>query len=129
MDNVMKKIVLMVLTATLLNACTWVKLDDAGQRIRVAYNGGVEACQNLGDITVSVKDRVGPYQRNAIKVRDELESLARNQAVELQADTITPLGEPKDGEQRYRALRCGGGRTPSTQANPAPGEVQTFPVR
>ncbi|MEO8672488.1 MAG: DUF4156 domain-containing protein [Tahibacter sp.] len=126
----MKRLVPILLVATALNACTWVKLDDAGQRVRVAYNGGVSACQHVGDISVSVKDRVGPYQRNAIKVRDELESLARNQAVELQADTITPLAEPKDGEQRYSALRCGG--APSTAAakpDASKGDVQTYPVR
>jgi hypothetical protein len=62
-----------------------------------------------GEIAVSVKDRLGPYQRDEIRVLDELETLARNEAPGLQADAVQPLGPPKDGEQRWRALRCSGG--------------------
>ena len=45
-------------------------------------------------------------ERNALKVRDELETLARNEAPGLQADTIHPLDEPRGGSQRFAAWRC-----------------------
>ena len=54
-----------------------------------------------------MKDALGPYERNPLRVRDELETLARNEAPGIQADTIQPLGEPVDGGQRFAAYRCG----------------------
>jgi hypothetical protein len=58
-------------------------------------------------VSVSVKDSVAFYERNTLRVRDELETLARNEAPGLQADTLQPLGDPANGEQRFAAFRCG----------------------
>ena len=58
-------------------------------------------------VEVSVKDRLGPYERNACACSDELETLARNEAPGLGADTVQPLGEPRRWRrQRYAAWRC-----------------------
>ena len=57
------------------------------------------ACEKRGEIEVSVKDRLGPYERDELRVRDELETLARNEAPGLCADTI----QPKVGARRWRA--------------------------
>lgn len=90
-----------------MSACTWVKPDSAGGRVRVAYDGNVAGCTKLGEIGVGVRDRIMPgIDRNELKVRDELESLARNEAATLNADTITALNEPVEGEQRFAAWRC-----------------------
>lgn len=118
---------------SLLSGCTWVKLDDAGTRVRVAYDGRVDGCDKAGEITVSVKDRVGFYERNDLKVKDELETLARNQAVTLPADTIVARAAPHNGEQAFDAYRCGNRRA-ATVREAAPSrsdkdEAQTFPVR
>lgn len=90
-----------------LSGCTWVEPDSGGQRVRVAYGKDLGACASKGDITVSVKHRVGIYRRNDLKVRDELESLARNEAATLGADTIQAHDEPLNGEQRFGAYVCG----------------------
>lgn len=94
----------------LLSACTYgIVLDPGGQQVRVAWNGnlGVRSCRDVGKVTVSVLSRIGPVDRNDIKVRDELEIMARNQAAQMHADTIVPLGEPRDGEQAWEAYQCG----------------------
>ncbi|MBC7990462.1 MAG: DUF4156 domain-containing protein, partial [Luteimonas sp.] len=57
-------------------------------------------------VTVSVKDSVAFYDRNALRVREELETLARNEAPGIGADTVEALGPPANGEQRYAAWRC-----------------------
>jgi hypothetical protein len=96
--------------AVLLSACTYgIVLDPGGQSVRVAWNGntGIRPCRDVGKVTVSVLSRIGPVDRNDIKVRDELEIMARNQAAQMHADTITPLGEPRDGEQSWEAWQCG----------------------
>ncbi|MHC1478715.1 DUF4156 domain-containing protein [Frateuria aurantia] len=91
-----------------LSACSWgIKLNDGGQRVHTAWNRDVSACRFMGKVTVSVADHVGPMSRNDIKVRDELEIMARNEAAELSADTVKPLGQPHDGEQAWGAYACG----------------------
>jgi hypothetical protein len=106
------KIALPVLFLALpLAACSWgIKLDSGGEKVRTAWNGDVAGCKGMGQITVSVLDHVGPVDRSGLKVRDELEVMARNEAAGMSADTIKPLGEPRDGQQSWSAYQCGGGQ-------------------
>jgi hypothetical protein len=132
----MRKTLLLLVPVLLLSACSWgITMDDAAKNVRTAWSGDVSSCRELGKVTVSVMDHVGPVDRNAITVRDELEVLARNQAAQMHADTIKPLAEPTDGSQPWGAYQCGARQIPSTRspgvpANPngAPGNAQTFPV-
>lgn len=127
---------LLLLVPVLLSACSWgITLDDAAKNVRTAWSGDVSSCKELGKVTVSVMDHVGPVDRNSITVRDELEVLARNQAAQMHADTIKPLAEPADGSQPWGAYQCGAhqinpARSPNVPANShsAPGNAQTFPV-
>ena len=90
----------LLLIATLaVSACTFVKMGPGADQ-------DTSGCVVRGEVEVSVKDRLGPYQRDEIRIIDELETLARNEAPGLGADTVQPLAPPKDGEQRWRALRC-----------------------
>ncbi|MGH8211776.1 MAG: DUF4156 domain-containing protein [Rhodanobacteraceae bacterium] len=93
----------------LLSACTYgIVLDAGGQGVSTDWSGQrVAGCHDVGKVTVSVMSRVGPVDRNDIKVRDELEIMARNQAAQMHADTVTPLGDPRDGEQVWEAYSCG----------------------
>jgi hypothetical protein len=56
---------------------------------------------------VSVRESIAFYERNDLRVREELETLARNEAPGLGADTIQPLTAPANGEQRFAAWHCG----------------------
>jgi hypothetical protein len=99
----------LVLTAAALAAtgCTWVHMAPGASSVRVIAMGAAPACETRGEIEVSVKGRIGFYERNPLRVREELETLARNEAPGLAADTLQPLEEPRDGEQRFAAYRCG----------------------
>ncbi|KIQ98028.1 hypothetical protein TI01_0379 [Lysobacter sp. A03] len=115
----------------LAGGCTWVKMAPGASAVSVIGAGGPPAgCTRQGEIAVSVKDSVAFYERNNLRVREELETLARNEAPGLQADTIQPMGPPAGGEQRFTAYRCG-----SVTAVPGSAEseiphsaVQTYPV-
>jgi hypothetical protein len=128
---------LLLLVPTLLSACTWgITLDDAARNVRTVWNGDVSGCRDLGKVTVSVMDRVGPIDRNNITVRDELEVMARNQAAQMHADTIKPLAEPNDGSQPWGAYQCGTRQIAPAMSlgapampTTAPGNTQTFPVK
>lgn len=118
-------------------ACTWVKPTISAENVRVAYDGNVGGCRPAGEISVSVADKVAFYHRPDLKVRDELETLARNQAAEIPADTIKASSEPKDGAQSFSAYVCGSVRVHQRDAadhRQAPasqnsGDVQTFPIK
>ena len=90
-----------------LSSCTWVEPDSAGTNVRVAYTEDLARCTKRGDVNVSVKDKVWFYDRNELKVRDELESLARNEAARIGADTVQARNEPREGVQDFSAYRCG----------------------
>ncbi len=103
----MRQLLLLIIAIALLVGCTWVKMDSGAAQIRVLPLGQqLASCRRLGEVAVSVQDRVGPYERSSVKVRDELETLARNEALTLHADSVQPVAEPVDGQQRWVAYRC-----------------------
>lgn len=87
------------------SACTWVHMAPGASRVRVVEQAP-SGCDKRGEVEVSVKDSIAFYDRNQLKVRDELETLARNEAPGLGADTVQPAGQPVSGEQRFIAWRC-----------------------
>jgi hypothetical protein len=90
-----------------LSACTFVPLAADAARVRVLA-AAPAGCAPRGEAKVSVQDRVLFYRRSELQVRDELETLARNAAPGAGADTISPLGPPEDGRQRWALWRCAG---------------------
>ena len=132
----MRKTLILLVPVVLLSACSWgITPDPGSQDVRTAWSGDVSGCRDLGKITVSVMNHVGPVDRNTITVRDELQVMARNQAADMHADTIKPLAEPSNGSQPWGAYECGvAGLKRGPQARPAgtstaPGSVQTFPIK
>lgn len=132
----MRKSLLLLVPVLALGACTWgIQPDLASRNVHTAWNTSVAQCHQLGKITVSVADHIGPVDRNDIKVRDELEVMARNEAASMGADTVKPLGHPVDGSQAWGAYQCGASGTGAAPAGAptAPavdqGTLQTFPVK
>ena len=131
----MKTLPLIVLMSLPLAACSWgIKLDSGGDKVRTAWDGKVAGCKDMGRVTVSVLDHLGPVDRSGLKVSDELEVMARNEAAGLSADTIVPLGDPRDGQQSWGAYHCG---PVARTARPAMrieqkdsnGKVETYPIK
>lgn len=120
-----------VLLLAALSACSMVDMTPAAQDVRVANaNENLDNCQKRGEIEVSVKDRLGPYERDALRVRDELEILARNEAESLSADTLQARSAPVDGVQRFLAWRCGSARTAQPAAQTPPkAAAETAPLK
>ncbi|KQY49361.1 DUF4156 domain-containing protein [Lysobacter sp. Root494] len=96
-----------VLAVALVSGCTWVHMAQGASAVRVIPAGAAPSgCEMRGEVAVSVKGKIGFYERNPLRVREELETLARNEGPGLQADTVQPLTEPREGEQRFAAYRC-----------------------
>ena len=96
--------VLLALACT-LPACTWVHMAPGASAVKVV-TGPPAGCEKRGEVEVSVKDSVAFYDRNPLRVQEELETLARNEAPGLGADTVQPLAPPAEGAQRYAAWKC-----------------------
>lgn len=130
----MRNVLISAALVATLGGCAWVKMAPGGAEVRVVRaDQAMTSCERKGEVAVSVKNSVGFYERNGLKVRDELETLARNEAPSLGADTIQPKGEPVEGEQRFQAYRCGAAAPVARQQAPgaretAEGTVETFPI-
>ena len=118
-----------------VSSCSFVQMAPGADDVRVVGEGQVPAgCVKRGEVEVSVKDKVAFYERSELKVKDELEVLARNEAPGLDADTIQAKGPPVDGAQRFVAFRCGAGAGPAPAAaaqpaQPPPDGAQTAPLK
>ena len=99
-----------LLISTLLlatTACTWVPIESSGKTVRVLAPGAVPAgCLTKGEVVVTVKSKVGFYNRNPLRVQEELETLARNEAPSAGANAVQAAAPPTDGSQRFAAFQC-----------------------
>ncbi len=91
-----------------VTSCTWVDVQPGAEAITVKTLAQVSSCKRLGTATAQTKDRVTFYQRDAGKVASELLTLARNEALSLNGDTLVVIDEPDEGIQRFGVYRCGG---------------------
>ena len=90
----------------LLSACAWVNENPEGRRVNITTAGRVTHCNKVGNINVRSKYKLGFVLRNKNKLKQELEILARNEAVKLQASDIVADAPAEAGQQRYQAYRC-----------------------
>jgi len=105
--NMSRGLVLFGVMALPLGGCTWVHMAPGASAVKVV-TGPPAGCEKRGEISVSVADKLALYKRNDLRVREELETLARNEAPGIEADTINALGAPSNGEQQFAAWRCAG---------------------
>jgi hypothetical protein len=104
--RIMSSRIFVVVALTVLStSCTWVHMAPGASAVKVVEQSP-SGCDKRGEIEVSVKDSVVFYERNHLKVREELETLARNEAPGLGADTVQPVAPPESGAQRFVAWRC-----------------------
>ena len=102
----MKNWILVVLFSISFSACTWVKLTPEGEKVRVLSAEEVKSCKKLGTTRTMLKDKIAGVGRNAEKVKKEMETLARNSAVDMGGDTVVPVSAIEDGKQVFEVYRC-----------------------
>lgn len=95
-----------LLAALLLAACSWVKLNPAGEQVAVAEMAAVADCKRVGKTTVSTLSRVVGLRRYEESMQDELNILARNSAAELGGDTVVAISPIEAGKRIFAVYRC-----------------------
>jgi Domain of unknown function (DUF4156) len=103
--NALRLHLLICLSLPVATGCTFVHMAPGASKVNVVATQPTD-CERRGEVEVSVKDSLAFYERNRLKVQEELETLARNEAPGLGADTVQPLSPPTEGSQRFVAWRC-----------------------
>ena len=103
--RIVSGIVKVAIVAPMLG-CTWVPLSSEGRNVRMLASSEAADCERIGEASARTTDRVVIFARTDRKVREELESLARNEAAELGGNAIAPIGTATNGRQSFDVYRC-----------------------
>lgn len=101
----MKALVVSVIAAITLSACTWVKLTSGGEKVSVLVQVP-HSCEKIGVTTSRVKDDLVIMDRNRAKVIDELTILARNTAADMNGNAVRSISDIEYGKMTFEVYRC-----------------------
>ena len=87
-------------------SCTYVSLTPAAESVELTQAAAVTGCEQVGTASASTRDRVWMFARSAKKIRTELSTLARNEAVKLGGNTVVPSSEIQEGKQSFDVYLC-----------------------
>jgi hypothetical protein len=88
-----------------ISGCTWVKLSEGAAAVQVAEIAPA-GCELRGKTTVVSRAAVAGVERNESKFLQELETLARNQAVSLGGNLVVADGPVNGNERVFRIFQC-----------------------
>lgn len=104
--NAVRAAVVFALAGLALGGCSFTEVEPDARRVEVLEAARVADCERLGDTQVSVAHKVGFIARGDKAIQTDLNNLARNSATEMGGDTVTPIGEPQNGKQRFGIYDC-----------------------
>ena len=92
--------------AIALAGCSLAPMTPEAQRVQVVATPP-SGCTPAGRVEVSATSGFAMVKRNQLRVKDELETLARQEAAKIGANTISAREAPSaDGRQSFEAWRC-----------------------
>jgi len=100
------RMVLVAVAAAALGACSTIKLKPGAEEVEILGAERVAHCDKLGRTTVSVADELGFIPRGEKAIREDLKRLARNSAVTMDGDTVSPESPIEDGQQTFGVYDC-----------------------
>ena len=87
--------------------CSWVRVSDAGETVKVVSNEEVVGCERLGTTKARVAHTLWLVPRRGEDVERELDALARNEGAGLGGNVVTPMGEERAGLREFAVYTCG----------------------
>jgi len=102
----MLRIFVILMCVVIINSCTWVRLTKEGELVEVKTESEVTECKRVAKTSATLRSKVLGINRDEAKVKEELETLGRNAAVEYGGNVIVPLTEIKDGSQSFSVYQC-----------------------
>jgi len=95
-----------ILFCVAISACTWVRLTKEGESVLVKTQEEVADCKQVAKTRASLRSKVMGVERNSEKVKAEIETLARNAAVEYGGNVVVPINAIEDGAQSFAVYKC-----------------------
>lgn len=94
------------LVALSCGACAWVKPTEEAHHVALVKPQAVTNCKKLGITTASTLNSIVGIERKQAVKTNELVTLAKNEAVVMQGDTIVAKGPADKGQQDFYIYRC-----------------------
>lgn len=95
-----------LLLSFIIISCTWVRLTTDGENVVVKTQEEVTDCKRVAKTNASLRSKVMGIERSEEKVKLELETLARNAAVEYGGNVVVPITEIEEGAQSFAVYKC-----------------------
>jgi hypothetical protein len=89
-----------------LGGCNHVPLEPEAGTVLVLQPDAVRECNRLGSTKVEVLDKVLFFRRGTVKMGTELANLARNAAVDMGGNAISPESGIEKGKQKFGIYSC-----------------------
>ena len=91
-----------------MNGCasSMIGVRSGSERVSLAEKNQVGGCQSKGKIIVSVLAKVGFIKRSTSDVEANLFQLARNEAVDVSADTLVKGESQELGTRTFELYKC-----------------------
>lgn len=89
-----------------LAGCSWVDPTPYGKTVTLVKAEHVAHCKLVGKTTSRGVATLGPIPRDPQKVRDELATMAKNNAQVFGGDTIVAAGPVQDEAQTFDIYQC-----------------------
>jgi len=102
----MKGIGIAAVLAITLSACSWVDTQPGAERVVVIDKYQAESCQRVGRTETKTLNKLWLLEREEQKIREELLTLARNQANKIGGNALLPLSSPENGKQAFVVYKC-----------------------
>ena len=102
----MRKLGILTAILSLMSACTWVQLTTAGEQVEIRAINQVPGCERLGRASSTTMDRLIVVDRSTERQREELLTLARNEAANMGGNVIVATTDISNGRQQFDVFRC-----------------------
>lgn len=86
--------------------CSTVQPKRGASDIEILDAARTKDCKRLGKTQVSVATKIGFVPRGDKAIREDLQRLARNSAIGMGGDTLTPESGIEEGEQTFGVFQC-----------------------
>jgi len=106
--NVSARRLMLSATVLMLAACgnSWVQVTPEGERVSLATAADITNCRRIGVANVNALDSIGFVNRGANRLQEELVSLARNEAGDIDGNRVVPESTISEGRQTFGIYRC-----------------------
>ena len=101
-----KLLVVTIVCSFLMSACTWVRVTSEGAGVRVYTAAQAQGCERLGQTHSRTQPKVLFFKRSQRKQKEELESLAKNEAAVMGGNVVAAQGEMVEGRQTFTIYKC-----------------------